>query len=196
MVPLWSWLNSVEAAGLLAQQTVPQATELELMRVFADLLTFAAYAVIPLLILFSILRRRHVHFSRVWFLLVMYLIVGSAAHVLDAIDWDLAQRMAIVMKVVLAFIACVWVIVLIPLLPMLLELRTAEEFTQLLNKHEEAEQALREREALYKSLIDSLPLNVFRKDLAGRFVDGNQRFCDTLGKPLAKIVGKSDLDFF
>ena len=31
---------------------------------------------------------------------------------------------------------------------------------------------------------------------AGRFVDGNQRFCDTIGKPLSEIVGKSDADFF
>ena len=32
---------------------------------------------------------------------------------------------------------------LIPLVPQLLEARSAEEFTQLLSKHEEAEQALR-----------------------------------------------------
>ena len=46
---------------------------------------------------------------------------------------------------------------------------TAEEFTRLVSKHEQAEQALREKEAVYKSLIESLPLNVFRKDLQGRF---------------------------
>src|SRR5437868_12255668 len=78
----------------------------------------------------------------------------------------------------------------------MLESRSNEEFSELLSQHEEAKQALQEKEAVYKSLIESLPLNVFRKDLKGRFVDGNQRFCDTLGKPLGQIVGKSDADFF
>jgi two-component system sensor histidine kinase/response regulator len=100
------------------------------------------------------------------------------------------------MKVVLAFVAWIWVIVLIPLVPRLMEARSDEEFSRLLSLHEEAEQARRETQAIYKSLVESLPLNVFRKDMNGRFVDANQRFCDTLGKPLATILGKTDADFF
>jgi len=67
---------------LLAQRGAWKGLELTLL--FADLATFAAYAVIPLLIVYFLLRRRRVHFSRVWFLLVVYLIVGGAVHVLDA----------------------------------------------------------------------------------------------------------------
>jgi PAS domain-containing protein len=102
---------------------------------------------------------------------------------------------ALAMKVVLAFVAWIWVIVLIPLVPKLLEARSDEEFARLLSMHEEAEQAHRETQAVYKSLFESLPLNVFRKDLSGRFVDANQLFCDTLGKPLGVILGKTDADF-
>jgi two-component system, sensor histidine kinase and response regulator len=178
----------------LVAQTKPW-DPLEMTSVFADLVTFAAYAVIPLLIVWSILQRKHVHFSRVWFLLVTYLIVGGAVNVFAAFGESAAHWTA-ALKVTLAFISWIWVIVLIPLLPQLLELRTAEEFTRVVSKHEQAEQALREKEAVYKSLIESLPLNVFRKDLQGRFVDGNQRFCDTIGKPLSEITGKSDADFF
>src|SRR5205807_307398 len=131
-----------------------------------------------------------------WFLLVIYLIVGATVHVLDAFGPGGMPTFTAAMKVVLAFVAWVWVIVLIPLVPKLLEARSDEEFSELLSQHEEAKQALQEKEAVYKSLIESLPLNVFRKDLKGRFVDGNQRFCDTIGKPLGQIVGKSDADFF
>ncbi|HEY2411152.1 MAG TPA: response regulator [Pirellulaceae bacterium] len=166
-----------------------------MISVFADLATFGAYAVIPLLIVYFLLRRRQVHFSRVWFLLVVYLLVGGAANVLNAFGEPVANW-ATAMKIALAFVSWIWVLVLIPLVPQLLEARTAEEFTHLLTKHEEAEQARRETEAIYKSLIESLPLNVFRKDMAGRFVDGNQRFCDTIGKPLDAIIGKGDPDFF
>ncbi len=50
--------------------------------------------------------------------------------------------------------------------------------------------------AEYQSLVESLPLNVFRKDLDGRIVSANQRFCESIGQPLAAILGKTDLDLF
>lgn len=195
MGPFWSPHDDGRWIWLIGQATPKPWDTLELTQIFADLATAGAYAMIPLLILYFFLRRQRVQFSWVWFLLVLYLVVGGAAHVLNAFG-ESAASWATTLKVLLAFVSWIWVLVLIPLVPQLLEARTAEEFSHLLTKHEEAEQALREREAVYKSLIESLPLNVFRKDLAGRFVDGNQRFCETIGKPLAQIVGKSDGDFF
>jgi PAS domain S-box-containing protein len=59
-----------------------------------------------------------------------------------------------------------------------------------------AEEALRASEALYHSLVETLPLSVWRKDLDGRFTFGNHRFCESLGKSLAELVGKRDADFF
>lgn len=70
--------------------------------------------------------------------------------------------------------------------------RVSERTAQL----DQAETALRELSALSQSLIDSLPLKVFRKDLEGRFVLANQRFCEELGRPLDEVVGKTDFDFF
>jgi sigma-B regulation protein RsbU (phosphoserine phosphatase) len=58
------------------------------------------------------------------------------------------------------------------------------------------EEELRTSEALYHSLVETLPQHIFRKDLQGRFTFGNQQFCRSLGKSLAEIVGKTDYDFF
>lgn len=58
------------------------------------------------------------------------------------------------------------------------------------------EQAVRDSEALYSGLVESLPVNVLRKDNAGRFVFANTAFCQLLGKPLKDILGKTDYDFF
>jgi PAS domain S-box-containing protein len=60
----------------------------------------------------------------------------------------------------------------------------------------QAEASLRDSEALYHSLVESLPQNIFRKDRAGRFTFANSRFCATLGRPLEEILGKTDFDFF
>jgi PAS domain S-box-containing protein len=59
-----------------------------------------------------------------------------------------------------------------------------------------AVQALRETEVLYYSLVETLPQNILRKDLNGRFTFANQRFCTGLGRNLDEILGKSDFDFY
>jgi sigma-B regulation protein RsbU (phosphoserine phosphatase) len=59
-----------------------------------------------------------------------------------------------------------------------------------------AEEKLRHSETLYHSLVETLPQNIFRKNLQYRFTFANQQFCRTLGRPLEEIVGKTDFDFF
>lgn len=56
------------------------------------------------------------------------------------------------------------------------------------------ENALRESEALYQSLVNGLPQNIFRRDVNGRFTFANQHFCQLHNKPLVKIIGKTDFD--
>ena len=69
---------------------------------------------------------------------------------------------------------------------------TVEDITE----RRQHEQKLRNSEALYHSLVETLPQNIFRKNLAEQFTFANQRFCQTLGRPLAEILGKTDFDFF
>ena len=69
---------------------------------------------------------------------------------------------------------------------------TVEDITQ----RRQAEENLRNSEALYHSLVETLPQNILRKDLQGRFTFANQQFCKILGRPLEEIVGKTDFDFF
>ncbi|NOY61059.1 MAG: PAS domain S-box protein [Calditrichaeota bacterium] len=63
-------------------------------------------------------------------------------------------------------------------------------------EHAQSEKALKDSEALYQSLIENLPLNAFRKDLQGRLVFANTRFCETLERPLDEMIGKSDFNFY
>src|SRR5207244_12177267 len=51
-------------------------------------------------------------------------------------------------------------------------------------------------EAMYHSLVESLPQNIFRKDREGRLIFGNQRYSDTLGRPMSELLGKTDFDLF
>ena len=69
---------------------------------------------------------------------------------------------------------------------------TVEDITA----RKKTEDALRHSEYLYHSLVESLPQNIFRKDLQGRFTFGNERFCATVGLSLPEIIGRSDFDLF
>ncbi len=64
------------------------------------------------------------------------------------------------------------------------------------HQREAVEAERRATGALYQSLVDSLPLAVFRKDTAGRFIFGNARFCQAVGQPWAVIAGGTDAAFF
>ena len=87
-----------------------------------------------------------------------------------------------------------------------LELRVQRRTAQLTSANEElgreiaerrrAEAAIRDSEALYSSLVESLPIHVLRKDLDGRFTYANQSFCELIGKPLEEVVGKTDFDLY
>jgi len=57
-------------------------------------------------------------------------------------------------------------------------------------------QALKESEAFYHSLVESLPQNILRKDRQGAFTFANQRACTLLGKTLEQIIGRTDFDLF
>jgi len=59
-----------------------------------------------------------------------------------------------------------------------------------------AEVALGDTEARYESLVESLPLCVFRKDLEGRFAFANRKFCDLTGHDVETLIGKNDFDFY
>lgn len=60
----------------------------------------------------------------------------------------------------------------------------------------QAEQDLRNSESLYHSLVETMPQNVFRKDLKGRFTFANQQYCSHYNCKLEDILGKTDFDFF
>ncbi len=63
-------------------------------------------------------------------------------------------------------------------------------------ERKEMERRLRDEEALYHSLVETLPLNIFRKDREGRFTFGNSRFLRECGKSLDEIRGKTDFEFY
>lgn len=53
------------------------------------------------------------------------------------------------------------------------------------------QQDLRDSEALYRSLVENIPLYISRKDRLGRLTFANRRYCEMLGKPLEQLTGST-----
>jgi len=58
------------------------------------------------------------------------------------------------------------------------------------------EEALRESEGLYHSLVETIPIYVWRKDAQGRFTFANGWFCKALRKTREELMSKTDFDLF
>jgi PAS domain S-box-containing protein len=63
-------------------------------------------------------------------------------------------------------------------------------------EHERTVERLRTSEAFYETLVETLPQNILRKDVQGRFTFANRKFCHSLGRSLDEIVGRTDFDLF
>ncbi|WP_166827925.1 PAS domain S-box protein [Thalassoroseus pseudoceratinae] len=60
----------------------------------------------------------------------------------------------------------------------------------------QAVDALRDNEAEYRSLLESLPINVIRKDRNGKLTFVNGLYCKTMKRPAKELIGKTDFDLF
>lgn len=68
--------------------------------------------------------------------------------------------------------------------------------TRLIQDRRHLEVALKDSEAVYLSLIESLPLCVLRKDVRGRIQYANARACESIGVAVDDLIGKCDFDLF
>ena len=56
------------------------------------------------------------------------------------------------------------------------------------------EEMARDSDALYQSLVESLPQCIFRKDVEGKYVYVNHRLCSLFGITAKNFLGKTDFD--
>ncbi len=75
-------------------------------------------------------------------------------------------------------------------------LRANQDLQAEIAERRRAEEALRDSETLYHSLVDNLAVHVIRKDVEGKFTYASPSFCKLMGRTLEAILGKTDFDFY
>ena len=74
--------------------------------------------------------------------------------------------------------------------------RQATDLAATTEQHRQTETRLRDNEAYFQALVESLPQNIFRKDLNGRFTFVNGAFCRTVKRAKSQLIGVTDFDLF
>ncbi len=72
--------------------------------------------------------------------------------------------------------------------------RLVEQQRQAALELERTSAALRTSEAFLNSLVENIPVNVFRKDAKGRLTYANKRYCTRWNTQLSDILGKTDFE--
>ncbi len=171
--------------------------ELVSLHLISDLLVATAYLAVFGFLAFKLLRQTNPAFpKRIW-LPVTLLGVAGLLHLMEVWHyiWP-AYRLAGLLKLAAAIVSWATLLSFVPFISRKISGATWNDLQMQITRREAAEKQLREAEAAHKSMIESLPLNLFRKDLAGKFVEINQRLADVIGKPQSEILGKTDFDLF
>jgi len=166
----------------------------------SDVAIFAAYAAIPAVLAYFVLRRKDVPFQNVFWLFVAFIFSCGFGHLLEAtIFWHPWYRVAAVVKVITAVVSWATVLALIPILPRALALpglavvnrRLKEE----IDERKRAEEAARRAESLKTAILESALDAIITMDHEGKVVEFNPAAERTFGYSRAELIGKCMADF-
>ena len=116
------------------------------LHIVSDLLIFAAYLAIPLVLAYFVRRRRDIPFQRVFVLFCVFIASCGVTHFLEAIIfyWPIYPASALA-KAVTAAASWLTVVALIPIIPQALSLRSPQALEQEIKERQRAQQRLAQK---------------------------------------------------
>ncbi|MET0261869.1 MAG: PAS domain S-box protein, partial [Rariglobus sp.] len=160
--------------------------------ILADVAIFGAYAAIPALILYFVLKRKDVQLPTLWWLFAAFIFSCGFGHLIEAvIFWHPWDRFSAVVKVVTAVVSWGTVIALARHMPALLNLPGMHQLNLKLREEIAARAKTEaEKERFFNLSLDMLCI----ADMSGRFTKTSPAFFDVLGYTEAEMTSRPFVD--
>ncbi len=123
--------------------------------IVSDLLIWASYFAIPLLLFQIVLKRKYIPFSKILVLFIAFILLCGLTHFIDAvIFWWPAYRLSALLRFVTGIVSVITVAGLYKILPMVNNLRTSAELEVEIEERKKAEQEMKHQQMLQQSTKD------------------------------------------
>ena len=158
------------------------------MYIVADILIWAAYFTIPIILIKFIRQKKNIPLTGVFLLFGAFILMCGLTHLLDALMfyWP-AYRLSSLLRMATAIISWFTVFALFKVMPQALKLKTSKEFEAELEERKRMESELRLSESRFKALLDSAPEAILVLDKSLKIVSGNKNFSALFNKSLTHV---------
>jgi len=148
--------------------------------IISDLMIWAAYFAIPLIIIRYITKRTSQHFKRLYVLFAAFILACGATHFLDALMfWVPAYRLSALVKFATGIISWVTVFSLIRILPQAVKTKTSKDLEEELRLKREEEQEARMLTEIQQEIIRNKNVEIKSAEILFRAIveNGSDAIC-------------------
>ena len=156
------------------------------LHILSDLGVWSAYVAIPCVLGYFVLRRRDIPFRTIFLLFGAFILACGTTHLMEAIIfWWPAYRLAGVIKLFTALVSWGTVLALVPVVPMVLAMRSPEELEREIAARREVENALQQTNAELERQVEALRASEERFRL---LVDGTKDHAICMLDPTGRVA--------
>ncbi len=117
--------------------------------ILSDLLIWASYSAIPILLIVLLNRRKDLPFKKVIWLFIAFIVLCGLTFLFDALlFWWSAYRLSAVLRLITGIVSAITVVALFRILPQIHSLRTVDDLEQEIDERRELEDKLSQSEFL------------------------------------------------
>ena len=121
----------------------------------SDLMIWAAYFAIPILLIAIIVKRKDIPFHRIFLLFIAFILLCGLTHFIDAaIFWWPAYRLSALIRFVTGVVSIFTVFALYKILPLINNLRTLQQLEAEVEERKKAEQEARHQQLLQQATTE------------------------------------------
>lgn len=162
----------------------------------SELMIWAAYFAIPVMLFRIIMKRTDLPFPRIFFLFCAFILLCGSTHLMDAvIFWWPAYRLSAVLRFITGVVSVSTVVALYKVIPSIFTLKTAQQLENEIEQRRLAEERAQAQFNELQHVLDASLDIICTVNDEGEFVKINKAAEQILGYSANELIGKRYIEF-